>query len=225
MLTQRFFDNRDEAARAAASFLGNSLQAAIERRGSAVCALSGGTSPVGTYQYLRDRDIGWPQINITLTDERLVPLDHQDSNAGMLHRELLQGNAGSARFVSLFRGTHRLPDTEAELRDLRKPYDVVLLGMGEDGHIASLFPNAPDFCRIANSENSTELATTNHQESVRVTLTPKELLNAKSIALLFFGDSKRSVFNEAMRRGDISDLPVRIPLQQDRIPVTVFWAP
>lgn len=225
MLTQRFFSSREDAARAAACFLGGKLQNAVDDHGKAVCALSGGSSPVGTYHYLRDKDIAWDQIKVTLTDERLVPTDHRDSNAGMLKRELLSGNASAAQFVSLFRGTHLLPQTEADLRMLPKPYDVVLLGMGADGHTASLFPDAPTFSRILNSDNAAELATTGHQESVRLTLTPKELLNTRQIALLFFGDEKRSVYSKALEGGDPADLPIRIALHQDRIPVAVFWAP
>jgi len=225
MLTQRFFSNRADAEKAAACFLGGKLKAAIDDHGKAVCALSGGSSPIGAYHYLRDKDIAWDQIKVTLTDERLVPIDHRDSNAGMLQRELLSGNAGAAEFVSLFRGTHLLPQTETDLRLLPKPYDVVLLGMGEDGHTASLFPNTPTFSRMLSSENATELATTTHQESVRLTLTPKELLNTRQIALLFFGEPKRAVYSRALGNGDMSELPIRIVLHQDRIPVTVFWAP
>ena len=225
MLTQRFYSNRQEAARAAACFLGGQLGRAINEKGDAICVLSGGTSPIGTYHYLRDKDIAWDQIRVTLTDERLVPADHKDSNAGMLQRELLSGNASAARFISLFRGTHRLPETEAELSTLPKPYDVVLLGMGEDGHTASLFPNTPTLPQMLSSEKATELATTSHQESVRLTLTPRELLNAKSIALLFFGDRKRATFSKALESGSVEDLPIRIALHQDRIPVTMFWAP
>lgn len=225
MLTQRFYSNREEAAKAAACFLGGKLKDGVEHYGNAVCALSGGSSPVGAYHYLRDKEIAWDQIKVTLTDERLVPIDHRDSNAGMLRRELLSGNAGAAEFVSLFRGTHLLPETEADLRLLPKPYDVVLLGMGEDGHTASLFPNTPTFPQMMSSENATELATTTHQESVRLTLTPRELLNARQIALLFFGDKKRSIYSKALERGDAAELPIRIALHQDRIPVTVFWAP
>lgn len=225
MLDRQNFEDRAQASVAAAAFISDKLNDAIEESGDAVVALSGGSSPIGMYNQLRDKPIDWSKVSVTLTDERMVPPNHKDSNAGMLQRELLSGDASTARFISLFRGTHRLNDAETDLQDLKKPYDIVLLGMGEDGHVASLFPEAPGLPQKFQSENSTELAMTSHQESVRITLTPKELLNARHIALLFFGDSKEQVFNKALEGEDVSKLPVRFVLNQEQVPVTVFWAP
>ena len=225
MLTQQLYDDRAGASQAAAAFLSNQLSQAVLERGKALCALSGGTSPIVAYNKLRDRNLPWEHIKVTLTDERLVPVTHPDSNAGMLLRELLIGDASAANFISLYRGTHLFPQTESDLRSLSKPYDVVLLGMGEDGHVASLFPNAPGLAEKLQSTNASELAVTTHQEAVRITLTPHELLNARHIALLFFGSAKRDVYDKALAGDDVVELPVRFVLNQDKVPVTLFWAP
>ena len=225
MVAEQDHPDRAAAARAAADLIAAAIDEGVAARDGAVCVVSGGTSPVGTFQELRGRRLPWPKVTFTLTDERLVRLEHRDSNAGMLKRELLAGDAGAAAFVPLYRGTHRLEETEADIRGLAKPYDVVLLGMGADGHIASLFPHAPGLADKLASENATELAVTTHQESVRLTLTPKELLNTRHIVLLFFGEEKQAVFRKAQQAGSVIELPVRLLLQQDAVPVTVIRAP
>uniref|UniRef100_UPI00055E8A1D 6-phosphogluconolactonase n=1 Tax=Pseudomonas asplenii TaxID=53407 RepID=UPI00055E8A1D len=123
------------------------LRTAIAARGVATLVVSGGRSPVAFFQNLAKQDLDWSQVVISLADERWVPVEHADSNAGLLKRHLLQGAAARARFIGLYNAAANLDEAArqadqflAELPDI----DVLVLGMGDDGHTASLFPGSPN---------------------------------------------------------------------------------
>ena len=212
--TFRSFETRAEAARALANELAGVLAAALERRGSATLVVSGGTSPVEMFHHLREQPIDWANVTVVPSDERDVPPDHPDSNERMIRRELLQGPAAAARLVGL------IPPGEIPER-----FHAVVLGMGSDGHTASLFPGSPDLPAALDSSDPLHRLTVPGLKVERVSLTPAALLSSRRIDLLFFGDEKRAVFEEATRPGDVAEFPVRAVLDQDRVPVTAFWAP
>ena len=97
--------------------------------------------------------------------------------------------------------------------------------MGPDGHTASLFPGSPDLHAALESEDAVHRLCVPGLEADRVSLTPQALLSSRRIDLLFFGEEKRAVFEQAARPGGPAEFPVRAVLEQDRAPVTVFWAP
>jgi 6-phosphogluconolactonase len=132
----------------------------------------------------------------------------------MIRRELLQGPAAAARLVSL------IPPGAIPER-----FHAVVLGMGVDGHTASLFPGSPDLRAALESDDALQRLAVPGLEADRVSLTPRALLSSRRIDLLFFGEDKRAVFEQAERPGDPTEFPVRAVLEQDRAPVTVFWAP
>jgi 6-phosphogluconolactonase len=210
----RAFETRSDAARALANELAGVLAAALERRGSAALVVSGGTSPVEMFHHLREQAIDWTNVTVVPSDERDVPPEHPDRNEGMIRRELLQGPAAAARLVSL------IPPGEIPER-----FHAVVLGMGSDGHTASLFPGSPDLQAALDSEDALHRLSVPGLKADRVSLTPQALLSSRRIDLLFFGEGKRAVFEQAARPGDPAEFPVRAVLEQDRAPVTVFWAP
>jgi 6-phosphogluconolactonase len=210
----RAFETRADAARALANELAGVLAAALERRGSAALVVSGGTSPVEMFHQLREHAIDWTNVTVVPSDERDVPPDHPDRNEGMIRRELLQGPAAAARLVSL------IPPGEIPER-----FHAVVLGMGVDGHTASLFPSSPDLQAALESDDALHRLSVPGPEADRVSLTPRALLSSRRIDLLFFGEEKRAVFEQAARPGDPAEFPVRAVLEQDSAPVTVFWAP
>lgn len=197
-------------------------------RGNATCVLCGGSSPVAMLHALRRCTLPWRQVTLIPSDERLVAVDHDDSNEAMIRNELLQDEAAAAKLLSL--GGAGIPDRarlagiNAALGKLPRPLDLVVLGMGDDGHTASLFPTSPNLADALESHDECVLQRPEHLDVARLTLTPALLLDAREIVLLFFGEHKRTVYEQAINAGDVEELPVRCVLQQRKVPVTVFWA-
>ncbi|RUQ46373.1 6-phosphogluconolactonase, partial [Corynebacterium pseudodiphtheriticum] len=122
------------------------LRAAISARGDATLVVSGGRSPVAFFQSLAKQGLDWSKVTVTLADERWVPVEHADSNAGLLKQHLLQGPAAKARFLSLYSAAANLEDAAWQADRWRgelPAIDVLVLGRGDDGNTASLFPNSP----------------------------------------------------------------------------------
>jgi 6-phosphogluconolactonase len=191
--------------------------------------VSGGESPRGLFRLLRTTRLPWEAVTIVPCDERWVAPDHADSNEGMIRRELLSGWPSDARFVSLYRPVAEADDAvgelAAKLAGVKRPFDTVLLGMGEDGHTASLFPDSPDIAGALRSEQDIIVQRTPRLSQARVSLTVRALLNAHEIHILFFGDAKRSVYRRALLKGPAEEFPVRAILHQDAVNVTAYWAP
>ena len=123
------------------------LRQAIASKGQACVVLSGGRSPVPFLEQLAAQVLDWSKVTVSLADERWVPVEHADSNAGLLARHLLKGAAAKARFIGLYQAAANLEaaaeQADQALADL-PPIDVLVLGMGDDGHTASLFPASPN---------------------------------------------------------------------------------
>lgn len=211
------------------------LRDAVSERGAASLVVSGGRTPAPMFRALRAYALPWDRVIITLADERWVPADADDSNECMVRAELLHGPAAAARFVGLVNAAptpeagHRA--TEAALRAIPRPFDVIMLGMGNDGHTASLFPDAPELAGALAPHQAGDrpwLCAPVHPASVpqaRMTLTLAALLDSRDIFLHLVGADKRAVYQQALAGTDVAAMPVRAVLGQDRVPVTLFWAP
>ncbi|MFK8054086.1 MAG: 6-phosphogluconolactonase [Woeseiaceae bacterium] len=228
MFVQQFFDDRDGLAKALADDIAKRLSQAIVQRGRATFVVSGGSSPVNVYNLLSEYPINWSAVTVLPSDERWVSRDHADSNAAMIHRELLRDRAAKARYVDLYDGQVAYRDAAAtisdRIRSLPSPFDFVLLGMGSDGHTASLFPDAPDIDAALASRQACVLAEPPSQPLPRISLTPRSLLNAGAIGILFFGQEKGDVFAEASIPGELNEYPIRCVLRQELVPVTSYFA-
>jgi 6-phosphogluconolactonase len=210
----REFAHREQAAEALAGALQAALGAALAKRDTASLVVSGGSSPVGLFRRLRAKPLRWSRVTVLASDERDVPPGHPDRNEGMIRRELLQEAAGAARLVSL------IPPGPIPAH-----FDAVVLGMGADGHTASLFPGSPDLAAALASPDRLATLRVPRLDSRRVSLTPAALLGSAAINLLFFGADKRTVFDAARAGDDRHEFPVRVILGQDTVPVTVYTAP
>jgi 6-phosphogluconolactonase len=223
------FRDRADAAEMVASAVMATLRAATAAHDAASVVVSGGESPRGLFRLLRTTRLPWEAVTIVPCDERWVAPDHADSNEGMIRRELLSGWPSDARFVSLYRPVAEADDgvgeLAAKLAGVKRPFDTVLLGMGEDGHTASLFPDSPDIAGALRSEQDIIVQRTPRLSQARVSLTVRALLNAHEIHILFFGDAKRSVYRRALLKGPAEEFPVRAILHQDAVNVTAYWAP
>lgn len=226
-------DSAEQLAQQLAQHIARRLRKAITQRGHAVLAVSGGKSPVAMFEQLRQQPLEWSHVTVLLVDERCVPHDHADSNTALVHTHLLQGDAAQASFVPFF---DRLPDVldEAALDALTEtanarlaaqpwPIDVAVLGMGEDGHTASLFPGA---ARLSKALHSSGPVTWLHPPAAphaRLTLTLPALLTTHELMLSISGATKLAVFQQARRAADES-LPVSLVLNQYFTPVSVWLA-
>ncbi len=199
------------------------LRNAIEKRGRATLVVSGGRTPNHIFPVLSRADLAWENVFVTLADERWVGPDHSDSNEGLTRRRLIQEAAVKARFVGL-KTKHGNPfdgcaDVEVALANLVWPLDGVYLGMGEDGHIASLFPGDGGW---QDAPGRALAVGASEQRQARMSLTPCALLDSRHIFLVITGSEKRTVFDAAMLPGPVIDLPVRVILKQNKVPVTIY---
>jgi 6-phosphogluconolactonase len=229
MLAFNEFKTRDDAAATLARRIGERLRTAVCHRAAASMILSGGRSPLGLYHTLRLLPVPWCLVTIVPSDERWVPVDDEQSNEGMLRRELLSGEPGFAHFVSLYRHgrspAESLPILRASLADVPRPFDSVVVGMGDDGHTASLFPECPDIGRALHSDADCVVQEVPGACHPRVSLTVHSLLDAREVNLLFFGARKRAVYEESLRPGPPEQYPIRALVHQPQVPVNVYWAP
>jgi 6-phosphogluconolactonase len=207
------------------------LEEAIQARGAASLVVSGGRTPVRLFEQLRTEALDWSKVWITLADERWVETNQPASNEKLVRETLLTGAAAAAHFVGL-KNPAPAPEAGADwaaraLTRVPHPFDVVLLGMGEDGHTASLFPGSlalpraldrsvPPGCIAINS------LTAPH---ARLSLNLSALLDSRRIIVHIEGESKWQVYQRAKAPGPVAELPVRSVLQQKEVPVDVYWAP
>ncbi|MEO0423947.1 MAG: 6-phosphogluconolactonase [Pseudomonadota bacterium] len=223
------FDTREEATAALAKVMAGAIESAVGADRRAWVCLSGGSSPVKLFQSLGQRALPWASVDLTLSDERWVPVDHADSNEALVRRELMQGPGAAARFHGLYREQpapqEAVDAVNRHFATLDEPFDYCLLGMGADGHTASLFPDATNLSALLAEREPAAAVHVPRLSQPRITLSPPRLLASREIGLLLFGDEKLIVLERAMQGDDPAELPVRCVLQQTRVPVTCYWAP
>jgi 6-phosphogluconolactonase len=216
----------EAAARALSEGLVRTLEEAISSRGAGLLAVSGGRTPRLVFERLREAPLDWARVIVTLTDDRWVAPEHPESNEGLVRTYLLQGAAEQAAFVSLFGGEATPQDglraCEQGLAALNLPFDAVYLGMGADGHFASLFPGDS---AIDASDGPCVAIPGKGRRLPRMSLTVSTLLAARRLFLLFAGEEKRATYREALKPGSHRDIPLRLVLSQEEVPVTVLSAP
>ena len=224
-----YFETREAASVAAAKRITDALREQLDAQQAASLVVSGGTSPIQCFAELSTQDIDWPRVSVLPSDDRWVPADHEDSNEKLIREKLLVGKAGAADFLPFYTPTdsieERCQELNSDIRFVPFPFACCLLGMGTDGHFASLFPDAKNLAEGLDLESSTLCLPVETQASpyLRVSLTLAALSRSHEIVLLFFGDEKRIVFEEAKDGNDL--FPVRRLLMQKRAPVHTYWAP
>ncbi|WP_250658218.1 6-phosphogluconolactonase [Alkalimarinus coralli] len=232
-MIERLFNNHQEMLNELVDTIARDISRSIKESGETSLAVSGGTTPVNLYDGLSLVDLSWHNVTITLTDERWVPVDHTASNERMVRQHLLQNSAQGARFISLKTHHPSAEKAEAELEKYLQnelpSLDLVILGMGADGHFASLFPHSDVLAKGLDLSSSRQcLATFAPSEpKERISLTLAKILTAKKIYLLMTGEDKLAVYRRACKEINASavpNLPITAVLKQDAVPVTVFWA-
>lgn len=225
------FDDRATLANTLADKVAETLSAAIAARGQAVIAVSGGSTPKVFFQALSTRAIEWDKVSVTLVDERFVPADNPRSNHLLVAENLLKNAAADAEFVPLY---HEAASAEEaaqiateETAELGTPFDVVILGMGNDGHTASFFPGG-DNLELALDLGLPPQVITMEAEGAgepRLTFTLPSLDDADLLVLHIEGAEKKAVLEKALGDGAEEDMPIRAVLHHASSPVEIYWAP
>jgi len=222
------FATPDELTEAFAGRILGILQHAIVEKGSATLVVSGGRTPQPLFAKLADADIDWSKVTITLADDRWVPVTDDASNDKLVREHLLVNKAAAATFITLKHDFADAADAvatcEAALADITLPFDVLILGMGEDGHTASLFPCSEQIAAglDLNSQKKYIAVQPTTAPYQRMSLTLPALLASKNIFLHLTGQSKKDVVLDALQANEI-EKPIKAVL--DRATVNLMWAP
>ncbi|XPF95486.1 6-phosphogluconolactonase [Colwellia sp. RE-S-Sl-9] len=224
------FNTRNELDEALATKVANELSKAIAEKGKASLAVSGGSTPKGFFKALSQIDLAWDKVTITLADERWVDFESDASNTRLVHENLLQNNAKAATFFHIKKGEQLSESTLTELNIAAKesvlPLDVLILGMGEDGHTASLFPCSDQIEQGLSLNNTDALmkVVPKTAPNNRITFTFSHLIQSKNIILHVCGESKKTVLAQANAGADFFEMPIRAFLQDQKVTTQVYWA-
>jgi 6-phosphogluconolactonase len=227
------FDDAESMTVALADKIVARLSEGVRRRDAASLVVSGGTTPGILFDVLTTRQAPWDHVFVTATDERWVSPDDDRSNEKLVRTRLLRGQAASAHFVPLM--THHASPADAEsdvdraIAAMPRPFDVTLLGMGNDGHTASLFPGAKELS-TALDLNAPALVRAITPTNVaaagpRMSLSLRAILASRLIVILIRGDEKLKTYRFALAGGDAHEMPIRAVLHQSSVPVEVYWSP
>jgi len=227
----RKFSDRKRLAVDLASRIGELLTNGIQHNDKASLAVSGGSTPIELFQILSNLDIPWQQVVITLVDERWVAPTEPDSNEHLVRTHLLKNKAASALFIGMKNSASTASEGESEgeqqLQKVPRPFDVLILGMGNDGHTASLFPGAEKLVAATDMDSNKACIgiaplTAPHE---RMTLTLPAILDSRQIFLHITGQEKQDVLQKAREEGPTKEMPIRFILRQQTTPVSIYWAP
>lgn len=224
------FENKAALVKRAYELTYEALDAGLVHNGTASLMCSGGSTPGPLYTQLSNSDLDWSNINVGLVDDRWVSPDHARSNEKLLNNTLLMNGGAKANFYPMYvegkSAKEAVSQRSAEFAKIALPLDVVILGMGPDGHSLSWFPNADGLAGATDPANESLIAAVMANRSVvtgdeleRMTLTYKAIAQARNVILLVTGDDKREVFEN----GDVS-LPIRTLQKAAGDRLTVLWA-
>lgn len=219
-------DARTQLAEQLAEAVFQALNDDLEHQENALLVVSGGSTPVPFFKALAAKPLPWERVEITLADERWVDEQSDDSNAKLVREHLLQGAAAAAHFEPLTSeaGTPEegVSDVSECALSLSWPASAVILGMGGDGHTASLFPDSLELGLALATEEPLVAVRTPSQPQPRITFSADRLHQARRHILHITGDDKRAVLAKALSGDDMRQLPIRAFLS---CPLAIYWAP
>lgn len=225
------FADIDALSESLATEIAATLTAAIAARGLASLVVSGGKSPIRLFELLRKQELNWSRVCVALTDERWVEPSDPASNEKLVREVLLQESAAAARFHGLKNGAPT-PDVGAvsaweTFARVPRPFDTVQLGMGDDGHTASLFAGSPNLSSAIDPRAAPGCVGMRAPTPPRprLSLNLSALLDSRRIIVLITGQQKWRTYLAASGPGPIEEMPIRAVLRQTRTPVEVMWSP
>ena len=204
------------------------LNEAIKKRGRASIAVSGGRTPKPLFEELSNLNLDWSKVDLTLVDDRWVDSDSEDSNELLVKTHLIKNKAVGVNFFPLKNDANTAKEgiisSEKSLESLLMPLDIVILGMGLDGHTASLFPCADELSKgmDLNTKNILISSTPKTAPYERISLTAKSIMSARKVFLHLNGSSKLHTLEEAMNLSDFNKMPIYAFLMHG---LDIFWSP
>ena len=225
------FEDAAAQASALSTAVADVLAEALRARAQASLVVSGGRTPAAMFAQLASAPLEWSRVHITLADERWVEPTSDSSNEHLVRTTLLEGPAKAAVFTGLKTSA---PDAQAGAAEawqrctqMPQPFDQVLLGIGDDGHFASLFPGAKGLAEALDerAEPACVAITPLDAPFPRISLNLAALLRAHSIRIQICGAGKWEVYQRALEPGPFSEMPIRAILRQRKVPVDVYWSP
>ena len=225
------YDDAAELADAVAGDIQFVIESAIDARGSAVIALAGGKTPLPAYEKLAKAKLDWKRVTIIPGDERIVPLGDALSNVTSLGKIFIPKGARVMPIVPKATDDYKAAGRSADalMQDLHWPLDLCLLGVGGDGHTASIFPG-PDYDEALNGPKERRALGVMpdplppEAPVARVTLSRQAIASARALMIAVTGDAKRKVIEDAIRQGAGSVYPIGRVLADVELPVDIHWA-
>lgn len=226
------YEDADELAEAVAGDIGFILESALDARGSALVAFPGGNTPKPIFAKLAQAKLKWKNVTIIPGDDRIVPVGDPLSNATLIAKSFLPLGARVIPLVSgAAAGYHEAGKAaDARAQDLPWPPDLVWLGVGGDGHTASIFPG-PDFEAALTAPKARRMVGVLPDPMpadapvARVTLTKAAILSARAITLVLTGKEKRKVLERALKDGASSKTPIGRVLAEAEQAIDIHWCP
>lgn len=224
---QHLYPDADSAAQALAVAVAALLREALAARPLASLMLSGGRSPIPFFRRLSLQTLDWSRVRVGMVDDRWVAPDHADSNERLLREHLLKDQAASAVLVPL-KNAHAEPEqgvdeAEKAVAGIPRPFDALVLGVGDDGHTASLFPCADETPAAMVSRRLVAATRPQTAPHARITLTFPAILASQAIFVAINGESKRAVIERAV--ASRPPLPIGEVLLHSTAPIHVYWSP
>jgi 6-phosphogluconolactonase len=225
------YDDAAELADAVAGDIQFVVESAIDARGSAVIALAGGKTPLPAYEKLAQAKLDWKRVTIIPGDERIVPLGDALSNVTALGKIFIPKGARVMPIVPKATDDYKAAGRSADalMQDLHWPLDLCLLGVGGDGHTASIFPG-PDYDEALNGPKERRALGVMpdplppEAPVARVTLSRQAIATARALMIAVTGDAKRKVIEDAIKEGAGSPYPIGRVLADVELPVDIHWA-
>lgn len=215
----------------AAVAISSALARDLQQQPRARLLLSGGSTPAPVYEALSKAPLDWERVDVALVDERWLLPDDPDSNSRLIRESLLRNNAAKARFESITRPGRSIEEAvnAANLHAQAAP-GVIALGMGEDGHTASLFPRMHNLDAALASPSAYVQADATGCPGAgkflrRITLTPAGLAPAHTRLLLIRGESKRKLLDRVLDGSDPHEYPARVAFLTPGAPLHIHWCP
>jgi 6-phosphogluconolactonase len=223
------FKTQEELTNELANAIHGILLESIHQCDKAFMVVSGGKTPIELFKTLSLKELPWNQVVITLADERCVDAQSPECNEHLVRRYLLQNKARNACFMSLYNTnleiTENIKQLEQSLSEI-PAFDVVILGMGIDGHTASLFPCSKEFQEgLVNEKKSVLVVNPKTAPYQRISLTKKRLLTSKHVFLHLVGEKKKQVLEESMLINDPLERPIVAFLNEKTANIKIMYAP